>query len=203
MYVPPHFRLDDPALQLELMRKHPFATVIGTVDGALEIAHIPLLVDLRQGRFVIHGHVARRNRLHEARVATAVFHGPHAYISARWYRQPDMVPTWHYLTVHAHGDLTPIGDPVEQRGLFDRLGVAFEPDTARLWWQDLGETTYEAFRNAIMWFRLDVTTIVGKAKLGQDDAADGRAHVIEALRATGERDDTAIADAMMRGPHTR
>ena len=38
------------------------------------------------------------------RRATAIFHGPHAYVSPGWYEQPG-VPTWNYIAVHCHGGI--------------------------------------------------------------------------------------------------
>src|SRR5262245_17619067 len=101
MYLPKHFRLDDPDQQLALMRRHSFAAVAAPADGGIEVAHIPLLVDRVDGRFLIHGHIARGNKLEGVARATAIFAGPHSYISSAWYEEPDTVPTWNFLAVHA------------------------------------------------------------------------------------------------------
>ena len=105
MYLPAAFGCDDLPLLLSLMRRHPFATVVGVAGGAPEIAHLPLLV--KEGPLRIEGHVARQNplaRLVEAGAPlTAVFHGPHAYVSPRFYRTAPNVPTWNYAVVHASG----------------------------------------------------------------------------------------------------
>src|SRR3546814_2885490 len=60
MYVPPAFRLDDRAAAIEVMRVHPFAMLAAaTGPGAVEITHLPILVD-RDGEVVtLRGHVAR------------------------------------------------------------------------------------------------------------------------------------------------
>ena len=107
-----------------------------------------------------------------------------------------MVPTWHYLTVHAHGTLTPITDPGQERQLFERLGAVYEGDQAKVWWRELSDHSYEHFRAAILWFRIEVEEIVGKAKLGQDDSDAGRAGVVAALRTQGGEYQLAIARAM-------
>src|SRR3546814_1218774 len=62
MYVPPAFRLDDRAAAIEVMRVHPFAMLAAaTGPGAVEITHLPILVD-RDGEVVtLRGHVARAN----------------------------------------------------------------------------------------------------------------------------------------------
>lgn len=35
--------------------------------------------------------------------AIVIFNGPHTYISPTWYKTPHSVPTWNYITAHAHG----------------------------------------------------------------------------------------------------
>ena len=61
MYLPQAFESSDVPLLLSLMRRHPFATLIGVIDGAPEIGHVPLLVKEQPLR--IQGHVARPNPL--------------------------------------------------------------------------------------------------------------------------------------------
>src|SRR3546814_17932579 len=60
MYVPPAFRLDDRAAAIEVMPVHQFALLAAaTGPGAVEINHLPTLVD-RAGEVVtIRGPVAR------------------------------------------------------------------------------------------------------------------------------------------------
>src|SRR3546814_9739767 len=112
MYGPPAFRLDDRAAAIEVMRVHPFAMLAAaTGPGAVEITHLPILVD-RDGEVVtLRGHVARANPM--ARLiadstpqaplhATAVFAGPQAYVSPDWYETENQVPTWNYQIGRAH-----------------------------------------------------------------------------------------------------
>jgi transcriptional regulator len=199
MYLPAHFRLDDPAQQLALMRRHAFATVVATVDGAPEAAHLPLLVDRVGDRFVIHGHVASGNALAKATSAMAVFAGPHAYVSSAWYEEPDTVPTWNYLAVHANGPLTWIADAGEQRALFERLIETFDPANASTIWGRLSGPMFARLNQAIRWFRLDAARVEAKAKLSQNHAPARRARAIAALRAGGAPDQLAIAEAMASG----
>jgi transcriptional regulator len=196
VYLPAHFRLDDPEQQLALMRRHAFAAVVATIDGALEAAHLPLLVDRVDGRFVIHGHVARGNALSKAASAMAVFAGPHAYVSSAWYEEPDTVPTWNYLAVHASGPLRWIDDAGRSRALFERLIREFDPANSETIWSRLGDEAFARLAKAIAWFRLDVERIEAKAKLNQNHAPARRARAIAALRAGGAPDQLAIAEAM-------
>jgi transcriptional regulator len=196
VYLPAHFRLDDPEQQLALMRRHAFASVTAQVDGALEAAHLPLLSERRDGRFVIHGHVARGNALSRATSALAVFAGPHAYVSSAWYEEPDTVPTWNYLAVHASGPLRWIDDASEPRALFERMIREFDAANADTVWSRLSPAVFERLSKAIAWFRLEVERVEAKAKLSQNHAPARRARAITALRAGGTPDQLAIAEAM-------
>ena len=62
MYLPRLFDQRDHAELLELMRAHPFATVVVTHEGELEISHVPVLI-LDGEPLRIQGHVARGNPL--------------------------------------------------------------------------------------------------------------------------------------------
>lgn len=90
------------------MDRFPFATVVSVENGEPYISHLPLTVRRTGDQFELIGHVARANP--QAKIflknnsVTAVFHGPHAYITPNWYAEDD-VPTWNYSVVHARGRL--------------------------------------------------------------------------------------------------
>jgi transcriptional regulator len=195
MYLPRYFRWDDPHQHLVFMRAHPFATLAAHIDGRLEASRIPLLSDRSDGRFLIHGHISAGNALCRATSGLAMFQGPHAYVSASWYAEADMVPTWSYLEVHASGQITWLEDAEEQYALFQRLGTTFDPQ-AQAWWNRLSRSAYAAFAARIRWFRLDAAEVLGKAKLNQDDGPEERRRIIAALRSRGGPDDLAIAQAI-------
>ena len=103
------------------------------MDGELFATHVPLLLDADRGAHgTLLGHVAAENRHHEAfdgrTPALAIFHGPHAYVSPRWYA-PGVphVPTWNYVAVHAAGPLVRIDAADRVLALLARLSAEFEP----------------------------------------------------------------------------
>lgn len=171
MYLPAAFRSDDRALLLSLMQQHPFATLIAIEDGEPEITHVPLLA--RDEPLRLHGHVARQNpmaRLIEAGVPlTAIFHGPHAYVSPRFYASSPNVPTWNYAVVHATGRprlieaLPHVRDMVEalERGAW----TADEAYAARL-------------ERGLVAFEIAVERLDGKLKLNQNRKPEDWAAVV-------------------------
>jgi len=191
VYAPPHFVGTDPALARALIDAHPFATVItGAGDAEPVVSHLPLL---RDGESSLIGHMARANP-HWERFATghtlAVFHGPHAYVSPRWYEHPQTtVPTWNYAVVHVRGDMQLLDAPEARHALHaltQRLDPAFVADTA----------VVDRLLGGIVAFRLVIARVDAKFKMNQNKGAGDRLGVISGLRATGAADDAAVADWM-------
>ena len=117
MYTPESFKVSDlPTLHAEMERSN-FATMISPEpEGGLQVTHLPLLLKSDHGRLgTLAGHVAKANphwKLFGTRRETlAIFHGPHAYVSPRWYRTEVAVPTWNYVAVHAFGTPRIVQDP--------------------------------------------------------------------------------------------
>lgn len=179
MYLPAAFAGDEAAA-LYLIDAHPFATLIA---GA-EIAHIPLLLD--RERRVLRGHVARANPLWRAfdRPVTAVFTGPHGYVSPRWYRTPDQVPTWNYAVAHVTGRATGIeGEAVD--ALLADLAARFEgPGGWTLGEVDPAELA--DMRRAIVAFEIGLDDVTAKLKLSQNRVDADREGAIAGLEAAGE-----------------
>ena len=87
MYQPAHFREPDEARALARVEAYSFGLLVAVDDsGAPETSHLPFLVD-RRAR-VLRTHVARANPLAKlaasGRTMTAVFSGPHGYVSPRF-----------------------------------------------------------------------------------------------------------------------
>jgi len=211
MYVPPHFRCDDRAVTLELMRSHPFAVLVAaTGPGEVELSHLPILVADDGESLVLRGHVAKANpmaRLIEGSCAaapvraTVVFWGPQAYVSPDWYETENQVPTWNYLAVHAGGILTPVPDGPAVDALLADLSAAHEAELApkRPWTMaKMVPGTVERMRKGITAFTLTVDRLETKAKVSQNKRAPDLGGVVAALDALGRPDATATAAWMRR-----
>ena len=115
MYRPAHFQQNDPATLAAFMDSHPLAVLVAAPPTGIVANHIPLLrLQDAGGRMLLHGHVARGNDFWKITPAEspvlAIFGGPDRYISPAWYptkaETGEVVPTWNYLVVHAHGRIT-------------------------------------------------------------------------------------------------
>src|SRR5262245_16034387 len=112
MYLPKHYEEPDKGVLHALIRSHPLGAWVTEADGALVVNHIPFLVDSTQGEDgTLIGHVARPNPVWKSFSrhvpSVVIFQGPQTYISPSWYPSKDehgeVVPTWNYAVVHAHG----------------------------------------------------------------------------------------------------
>ncbi len=171
MYLPPQFRSDDPAIAAELIRAHPFASLVSTDDeGVPFVTHLPMHLETRDGRFWLLAHCARPNphwRYLQARPkALATFLGPHAYQSPGIYSDLQRVPSWNYVAVHCQVTAHLIDDPVGKDRLLKKLIGDHEPPYAEQW-KGLGEEFQHKLLAGIMAFELEVTSWACKLKLNQ------------------------------------
>ena len=171
MYLPAPFRSDDPAIAAELMRAHPFASLISTDDDGLPfVTHLPLHLQARADGWVLLGHVAKANphaRYLQARpTALATFLGPHAYLSPSVYPDRQRVPTWNYLTVHCTVQATLLAEPRDKDVLLKHLIGEHEPAYAEQW-RSMDPSYTEKMLAGIAAFELRVLRWQCKLKLNQ------------------------------------
>jgi transcriptional regulator len=196
MYLPSHFAWTDRADQLAFCRANAFATVVHDGPDGPEVQHVPLLADDVDGRLVLHGHVAIGDPLWKAAKALAIFTGPHAYISAAWYGEGDLPPTWNYLAVHAAGPLTVITDAPTIANLFVRL-AGIDPER-EIWQARMSPAAYARLNAGLRWFRIDADRVTAKAKLSQHHTPERRRKAIARLLASNDPNDQATGRAMQR-----
>jgi transcriptional regulator len=169
MYVPRHFSVEDRDLLDRMIRDNPFGLLVGTVDGSHFATHLPFLLD---GDRLL-GHFARGNPHWKSLDGTtemlAVFSGPHAYVSPRWYRPGPAVPTWNYVVVHVYGAPWIIADTASVRALLDRLVGEYEAGAWTLEGQDADYI--DRMMQGIVAFEMPVARVEGKFKLSQNRPA--------------------------------
>lgn len=201
MYLPPQFADKSLTHARELMRDHPFASLISNDDEGLPfVTHLPLhLVEEAAQPWRLLGHCARPNphwRYLEARPkAVVTFLGPHAYLSPKVYPDLARVPSWNYLAVHATVEARVIHDPEEKDALLKALIGDHEPPYAQQW-RDLGPEFAEKMLRGIVGFELILTHVQCKLKLNQHRPESFDA-LLNAYDAGGEQSQ-ALAEWMRR-----
>lgn len=176
MYLPKHFSVDDQAVLAQLVREYPLATLVGNLNGQLEVNHLPLM--LSADRKKLHGHIARMNPLMKIaqsseNTVTAIFNGPNAYITPAWYpskkESGKVVPTWNYAVVHAQGNIKLIEDAQWLRNHVAQMTDIHEPTYQSDWkLDDAPEEYVQTMLKAIVGIEIDVQNLVGKFKLSQN-----------------------------------
>ena len=200
MYIPPAFAVTDIAKLHDFVERHSFATLVTRhADGRMVGSHIPLLV-VRDGSPFgrLEGHVARPNDQWRdvTGEALAIFTGPHAYISPRWYAAEGVVPTWNYTAVHAYGPLEIITDLAQMRELLRHSLATYERGADIPWTLERSGEAVDRLVKGIVGFRIPITRLDGKWKLNQNHPAERQERVIAALEAQGDENAVAIASLM-------
>ena len=200
MYVPASFRAPDAAAAVNLIRDYPFATIVSVVEGRPMISYLPCVVLETEPQLLIGAHFAKANdhwNHVEAGGATLLFHGPHGYISPRWYvRPPINVPTWNYAAVHAAAKAR-VATAAETRAILDRLAIENEGEEPGAWSIDGADDEYIASQlKGIVGVHFAVTSLEAKFKLSQNRAEADRAGAIAGLHATGRASDRDLASFM-------
>lgn len=203
MYVPKHFREDDPALLLDVMQRYSFATLVSNVDGKPFATHVPVLARQVDGAVQIDGHVARANphwqALQDDPAALVIFQGPHTYISPTLYVGKNRVPTWNYIAVHASGTAVIEHDSDAKLALLAALVQHTEPGYQPQFDQ-LDSGLREGLLKAIVGFTIRIDQLEGKFKLGQHRLTEDQPGM-QAWHEAGGDNERAIAQWMQRLGH--
>ena len=110
MYKFSYFTEEDEEKVLAFMKENSFAVITGFGDQYPVASHIPLAIERNEdGKIMLYGHLMKKTDHHLAFEANenvlVIFNGPHTYVSAGWYPNPQVASTWNYLAVHAKGKI--------------------------------------------------------------------------------------------------
>ncbi len=200
MYLPPQFKAKDETYAHELMRSHPFATLISNDDDGLPfVTPLPLHLLEDASGLTLLGHCAKPNphwRYLAARPkAIVTFMGPHAYMTPRVYPDLARVPTWNYLMVHCKVEAKIIETFDDKDRLLKHLIADHDPAYADQW-RSLGEDYQHKMMGGIVAFELKVLELQCKIKINQHRP---EAHLaMKAAYSAGNEDERAIAQWMAK-----
>ncbi|HEY5044937.1 MAG TPA: FMN-binding negative transcriptional regulator [Solirubrobacteraceae bacterium] len=203
MYVKPDYAERELPVLHDMIEDARFGLLVLCGDGPLA-AHIPFVLHRGEGRYgTLVAHVARNDplarHLGDGHEALAIFSGPRGYVSPRWYSDGGL-PTYNFLAVHA------LGRPrlLEDRGeVLDHLAELVDVHEVSSSWS-LASAAADHVAELlphIVAFTLEIASLQGKRKLGQNRSPEDRDGVIRGLSARGSDDDLAIAAAMAVHPY--
>ena len=206
MYLPAYFKESRAPVLHALMRARPLATLVTLGDSGLVANHIPVETRAEPAPHgMLRGHVARANPLwKEYRAgseALAIFQGPQVYISPSFYpskrESGEVVPTWDYAVVHAHGTLRFVQDAAWLKTLVVGLTDAHEAPRGVPWKvADAPPSYIEKMLSLIVGFEFSIVSLTGKWKLSQNHTAANRQGVVQGLRGAAGADSREIADML-------
>lgn len=206
MYIPDYFRETDLERLDWLARHDAFGTLISVADGAPVATHLPVLYCRDGARVTLTGHWARPNpqwRTIEAQRVLCILHGPHAYISPRWYTDPGgNVPTWNYATAHLYGQVSITHEPAALAKIVSALAALYEAGADKPW--RMAEPAASDTRlRGIVGFELVVDDIELKFKLNQNHPAANVEGAIRGLAKESTDDARSVATLMLEALRRR
>src|SRR5690348_1585157 len=206
-YPNPCFREDRTEVLHEAIRGISFGTLLTHVNDEFVATHLPFEVEARPAPHgTLIGHIARYNpqwrEIRKGIPALAIFQGPHAYVSPSWYpgkrEDPRQVPTWDYVTVHAHGTLHTMDDPDRLYAHLERLVQRNEGARAEPW--KITDAPADYLREQmgyIVGLELRIEKLEGRCKLSQNrNAADQEG--ARAGLASGNEREREVAEAIAK-----
>ena len=190
------YRNPDRALLDTMIDQIGFGMIFAQTPDGPRVAHVPLL---RGEDGALQFHLARGNALTrhlDGLTVLAVINGPDAYVSPRWYADPEQVPTWNYVAVELEGRVRRL-DAAELLAQITALSDLHEARVTQgaPWTMDkLPAAKSHALQAAIVGFELDVQVCRETLKLSQNKPVEERERVACGLESEGA---TGIA-ALMR-----
>jgi len=194
IYTPKSFNQTNVSQLHEFIEKFNFATLITHHIGENYVSHVPILLDRNRGQLgTLIWHVAKINPQADAFPTTktlCIFHGPHAYISPTWYKMHPSVPTWNYTVVHAEGIAKQTNAEQLEKDL-SRLVEHHEKNIELNSPYLIPENYKNKLIEHIVGFHMEITSIQGKFKLGQNRCEEDQQGMLQGL--LKQKDDSSHA----------
>jgi len=201
MYIPRRFEEKDTEKIHAFIRENSFAILVSVKDGLPVGTHIPLALEKNaEGADVLIGHISRGNEqkhtLVDGAEVLAIFPGPHAYISPRWYTELK-VPTWNYISVHVYGTVKIIeGEAL--RAALSRLMNTYEQHRPRpVTIGEIPEKMLQDDMRGIVGFEIRMEEVQAAYKLSQNRDEQSYHQVIGELD-KGDETERKVGEEMAR-----
>lgn len=197
MYIPSNMKMESTEGVHEFIDEFSFGVVI---SKSLEGTHLPFILKKDEGEFgSLYGHFAKANpqwkRL-SGKEVLVIFSGPHAYISPTWYAKSPAAPTWNYAAVHVYG-VVEILNTTQAREVAEQTVNKYEPSLL-VERNILTNELIEKLLPGIVGFKITISRIEGKLKLGQQRISEDQRGVVEGLQSVDSHKAQALVNYMLR-----
>ena len=200
MYIPEHYRNENQEDIKNFIHQNGFGILINQTNGKLWATHIPLLLEEKDGKQFLVGHVSKENPQAKSFKTNdeilAIFSGAHTYISSSWYDHEN-VPTWNYLAVHIYGKvkLHSLEESIESlKRLVDKYEAKSEKPIRV---EDLSQKTMLQ-AHGIVSFEIEITAIEAKKKLSQNRDDKNYQTIISKLENSNDYQSIEVAKEMKK-----
>ncbi|MGC7098471.1 FMN-binding negative transcriptional regulator [Amycolatopsis lurida] len=183
------------AMEVEFVRRHPFAVVVSAEAGRAPVAtHLPVIfprhdelpATLDGGTML--GHLARKNpqwTQFDGREVLVIFSGQHGYVSPSTYGFEPAVPTLNYAAVHLTGTVELTDTREDSLYVVEETVRTMESMRDPRWDMTASREKFAALVEHVVSFKVHVTGVQAMFKLSQDMAPEVRARVRADLAAGG------------------
>lgn len=200
MYKQKQYTEQNNEVVLDFMKAHSFVTLLcNDADGITQATHIPVLVKTENAELYLEAHVFKYTEHYKAltsgKEVLVVFNGPHSYISASWYTNPQQASTWNYIAVHARGTVE-FYDDNNLRRILKELTNKYESENSKAVYNNLPEKYIAGSLNAIKGFRINIYALENVFKLSQNRDEVSYNNIIEQLKKTDDNGSNTIATEM-------
>lgn len=208
MYTPKYHALTNVATMRAHIAEYPLGAWVCMAQSQLMANHIPFVLDVQHGAHGrLLGHVSRANpvwrQLADGAPSVVMFMGPHAYITPSWYpgkhQHGKVVPTWNYVTVHAHGMARAIEDTEWILDVINRLTDAQESRRDTPWRVSDAPAAYiDQMLKAVVGIEIKIERLEGRLKVSQDEDKQDRLGAVEGLRRTSHAPAQILSGLVLR-----
>lgn len=200
MYIPELYRNEKQEDIQNFIHQNGFGILVNQTDGKFWATHIPLLLEEKNGKQILVGHVSRENPQAESFKTNddvlVIFSGVHTYISSSWYDHEN-VPTWNYLAVHVYGKvkLHYLEESIEALKRLVNKYEAKSEKPVRI--EDLSKKTMLQ-AHGIVSFEIEITAVEAKKKLSQNRDDKNYQTIISKLENSNDNQAIAVAEEMKK-----
>jgi len=201
MYKFSHYTEQDREKVIAFMKANPFAIITGAGEQYPVATQIPLEIKVEGGKIFLQGHIMRKTDHHLAfeknNNVLVLFTGPHCFISASWYTNPQVGSTWNYISVHAKGKMSFMDETATQEAV-KVVSDKFEGTHSAGAFDSLPKEYIDHMMKAIVGFTIEVETLDNVFKLSQNRDEASQKNIIEQLKKRGDDNSLMIAEEMER-----
>ena len=192
MYIHKLFEETRIDVKHDLMRQYSLGALIASTASGLEADNIPFEIDTSTGELgTLRCHFGRSHPIWKSLCTDtevmAIFQGPNAYISPRWYvagqQSGKILPSWNYAVVHAYGQPRIVDDTDWLLKHLSALTDQNEARQRRPW--KLTEASAEFVQRSaehLVGMEIPVRRLLGKWFVSQQRTVADRENLAKSLR---------------------